>query len=36
MQDINGQKNSSSRFLFPRLPEDIVSPDEPVDVRVSV
>ncbi|XP_029000907.1 polycystic kidney disease protein 1-like 2 isoform X2 [Betta splendens] len=34
MQDINVQKNSSSRFLFPKLPKDIVSPDEPVDVRM--
>ena len=33
-QDINVQKSSSSRFSFPRLPEDVVSPDEPVDVRV--
>uniref|UniRef100_A0A3B4T629 Polycystic kidney disease protein 1-like 2 n=1 Tax=Seriola dumerili TaxID=41447 RepID=A0A3B4T629_SERDU len=33
MQDINVQKNSSSRFSFPRLPEDVVSPKEPVDVR---
>lgn len=35
-QDINVQKNSSSRFSFPTLPSHIVSPDEPVDVRVSV
>lgn len=35
MQDINVQKSSSSRFSFPRLPEDVVSPEEPVDVRVS-
>ncbi|XP_040894682.1 polycystic kidney disease protein 1-like 2 [Toxotes jaculatrix] len=34
MQDINVQKNSSSRFSFPRLPEDVVSPEEPVDVRM--
>ncbi|XP_039983123.1 polycystic kidney disease protein 1-like 2 [Xiphias gladius] len=34
LQDINAQKNSSSRFSFPRLPEDIVSPEEPVDVRM--
>ncbi|XP_026234452.1 polycystic kidney disease protein 1-like 2 [Anabas testudineus] len=34
MQDINVQKNSSSRFLFPTLPRDIVSPAEPVDVRM--
>uniref|UniRef100_A0A3Q3NL01 Polycystic kidney disease protein 1-like 2 n=1 Tax=Labrus bergylta TaxID=56723 RepID=A0A3Q3NL01_9LABR len=36
MQDINVQKNSSSRFSFPTLPAHIVSPDEPVDVRVSL
>lgn len=36
MQDINVQKNSSSRFSFPTLPAHIVSPEEPVDVRVSV
>ncbi|KAK2920185.1 polycystin-1-like protein 2 isoform X2 [Channa argus] len=34
MRDINVQKNSSSRFLFPRLPKHIVSPGEPVDVRM--
>ncbi|KAK2854028.1 hypothetical protein Q5P01_006689 [Channa striata] len=34
LQDINVQKNSSSRFLFPRLPKHIVSPGEPVDVRM--
>ncbi|XP_042342348.1 polycystic kidney disease protein 1-like 2 [Plectropomus leopardus] len=34
MQDINVQKNSSSRFSFPALPAHIVSPDEPVDVRM--
>ncbi|XP_019954244.2 polycystin-1-like protein 2 isoform X2 [Paralichthys olivaceus] len=33
-QDINVQKSSSSRFSFPRLPEDLVSPGEPVDVRM--
>ncbi|XP_053283068.1 polycystic kidney disease protein 1-like 2 [Pleuronectes platessa] len=33
-QDINVQKSSSSRFSFPRLPEDVVSSDEPVDVRM--
>uniref|UniRef100_A0A671XN96 Polycystic kidney disease 1 like 2a n=1 Tax=Sparus aurata TaxID=8175 RepID=A0A671XN96_SPAAU len=33
-QDINVQKNSSSRFSFPTLPSHIVSPDEPVDVRM--
>uniref|UniRef100_A0A3Q1B684 Polycystic kidney disease 1 like 2a n=1 Tax=Amphiprion ocellaris TaxID=80972 RepID=A0A3Q1B684_AMPOC len=32
-QAINVQKNSSSRFSFPSLPADIVSPEEPVDVR---
>lgn len=36
MQDINVQKNSSSRFSFPSLPAHIVSPEDPVDVRVSV
>lgn len=36
MQDINVQKNTSSRFSFPTLPAHIVSPGEPVDVRVSV
>ncbi|XP_029979509.1 polycystic kidney disease protein 1-like 2 [Sphaeramia orbicularis] len=34
MQDINVQKNSSSRFNFPVLPAHIVSPEEPVDVRM--
>ncbi|XP_054473206.1 polycystic kidney disease protein 1-like 2 [Anoplopoma fimbria] len=34
MQDINVQKNSSSRFSFPALPAHIVSPEEPVDVRM--
>uniref|UniRef100_A0A672I0K4 Polycystic kidney disease 1 like 2a n=1 Tax=Salarias fasciatus TaxID=181472 RepID=A0A672I0K4_SALFA len=34
MQDINVQKNSSSRFSFPTLPADIVSPEDPVDVRM--
>uniref|UniRef100_A0A8C9XSG1 Polycystic kidney disease 1 like 2a n=1 Tax=Sander lucioperca TaxID=283035 RepID=A0A8C9XSG1_SANLU len=33
MQDINVQKNSSSRFSFPSLPAHIVSPEDPVDVR---
>uniref|UniRef100_A0A8C3A7N2 Polycystic kidney disease 1 like 2a n=1 Tax=Cyclopterus lumpus TaxID=8103 RepID=A0A8C3A7N2_CYCLU len=33
MQDVNVQKNSSSRFSFPALPAHIVSPEEPVDVR---
>uniref|UniRef100_A0A3Q3SX52 Polycystin 1 like 2 n=1 Tax=Mastacembelus armatus TaxID=205130 RepID=A0A3Q3SX52_9TELE len=33
MHDINVQKNSSSRFSFPTLPGDVVSPEEPVDVR---
>lgn len=36
MQEINVQKNSSSRFSFPALPAHIVSAEEPVDVRVSV
>ncbi|XP_029354326.1 polycystic kidney disease protein 1-like 2 [Echeneis naucrates] len=34
MHNINVQKNSSSRFSFPRLPEDIVPPEETVDVRM--
>nr|XP_046243263.1 polycystic kidney disease protein 1-like 2 isoform X2 [Scatophagus argus] len=34
MQDINVQKNSSSRFSLPTLPSHIVSPEEPVDVRM--
>ncbi|KAE8297039.1 Polycystic kidney disease protein 1-like 2 PC1-like 2 protein Polycystin-1L2 Precursor [Larimichthys crocea] len=34
MQDINVQKNTSSRFSFPTLPAHIVSPGEPVDVRM--
>uniref|UniRef100_A0A8C3A6T3 Polycystic kidney disease 1 like 2a n=1 Tax=Cyclopterus lumpus TaxID=8103 RepID=A0A8C3A6T3_CYCLU len=34
MQDVNVQKNSSSRFSFPALPAHIVSPEEPVDVRM--
>ncbi|XP_076592785.1 polycystin-1-like protein 2 [Chaetodon auriga] len=34
MQDINVQKNSSSRFSFPTLPAHIVPPEEPVDVRM--
>ncbi|KAI3377913.1 hypothetical protein L3Q82_009040 [Scortum barcoo] len=34
MEDINVQKNSSSRFSFPTLPAYIVSPEEPVDVRM--
>nr|XP_020466514.1 polycystic kidney disease protein 1-like 2 [Monopterus albus] len=34
MLDINAQKESSSRFSFPRLPEDVVSPEEHVDVRM--
>lgn len=36
MQTINVQKNTSSKFSFPPLPTHIVSPEEPVDVRVSV
>ncbi|KAM7406118.1 hypothetical protein PAMP_000517 [Pampus punctatissimus] len=34
MQDINVQKNSSSRFSFPTLPADVLFPEEPVDVRM--
>ncbi|XP_068452137.1 polycystin-1-like protein 2 [Clinocottus analis] len=34
MQEVNVQKNSSSRFSFPALPAHIVSPEEPVDVRM--
>ncbi|XP_075878911.1 polycystin-1-like protein 2 [Nelusetta ayraudi] len=34
MQEINVQKNSSTRFSFPALPAHIVSPEEPVDVRM--
>ncbi|KAK7913117.1 hypothetical protein WMY93_013328 [Mugilogobius chulae] len=34
MQDINVQKNTSSRFNFPVLPAAIVSPEEPVDIRM--
>ncbi|KAM8893485.1 polycystin-1-like protein 2 [Spinachia spinachia] len=34
MQDINVQKNGTSRFSFPALPAHIVSPEEPVDVRM--
>ncbi|XP_029281679.1 polycystic kidney disease protein 1-like 2 [Cottoperca gobio] len=34
MQNINVQKNSSSRFSFPTLPAHIISPEEPVDVRM--
>ncbi|XP_055085881.1 polycystic kidney disease protein 1-like 2 [Periophthalmus magnuspinnatus] len=33
-QNINVQKNTSSRFNFPALPAAIVSPEEPVDVRM--
>nr|XP_057945528.1 polycystin-1-like protein 2 isoform X3 [Doryrhamphus excisus] len=33
-QDINIQRSSASRFSFPSLPADVVSPDEPVDVRM--
>lgn len=36
MQTINVHKNTSSKFSFPPLPAHIVSPEEPVDVRVSV
>ncbi|XP_028258061.1 polycystic kidney disease protein 1-like 2 [Parambassis ranga] len=34
MQAINVQKKSSSRFSFPKLPPDVISPEEPVDVRM--
>ncbi|XP_035483332.2 polycystic kidney disease protein 1-like 2 isoform X1 [Scophthalmus maximus] len=34
IQHINVQKSSSSKFSFPKLPEDVVSPEEPVDVRM--
>ncbi|XP_042266661.1 polycystic kidney disease protein 1-like 2 [Thunnus maccoyii] len=34
MQDINVQKNSSSRFSFPTLPADVFFPGELVDVRM--
>uniref|UniRef100_A0A8C7X6U9 Polycystic kidney disease 1 like 2a n=1 Tax=Oryzias sinensis TaxID=183150 RepID=A0A8C7X6U9_9TELE len=34
MQNINGVRNSSSRFSFPSLPADILSVEDPVDVRV--
>ncbi|KAM9366988.1 polycystin-1-like protein 2 [Symphorus nematophorus] len=34
MQNINVQKNTSSRFSFPKLPAHILSPEEPVDVRM--
>eukprot|EP00066_Takifugu_rubripes_P019390 XP_011608656.1 PREDICTED: polycystic kidney disease protein 1-like 3 [Takifugu rubripes] len=34
MQTINVQKNTSSKFSFPPLPTHIVSPEEPVDVRM--
>ncbi|XP_061738629.1 polycystin-1-like protein 2 isoform X1 [Nerophis ophidion] len=33
-QDINIQRSSASRFSFPSLPADVVSPEEPVDVRM--
>lgn len=36
MQAINVQKNTSSKFSFPPLPAHIISPEEPVDVRVSI
>lgn len=36
MQAINVQKNTSSKFSFPALPAHIISPEEPVDVRVSI
>ncbi|XP_071766137.2 polycystin-1-like protein 2 [Centroberyx gerrardi] len=34
MQNINVQKNTSSRFSFPSLPANVLSPEEPVDVRM--
>ncbi|XP_034046435.1 polycystic kidney disease protein 1-like 2 [Thalassophryne amazonica] len=34
MQTINVKKNSSCRFSFPVLPTDVLSPEEPVDVRM--
>uniref|UniRef100_A0A8C7X7D8 Polycystic kidney disease 1 like 2a n=1 Tax=Oryzias sinensis TaxID=183150 RepID=A0A8C7X7D8_9TELE len=34
MQNINGVRNSSSRFSFPSLPADILSVEDPVDVRM--
>ncbi|KAF7662063.1 hypothetical protein LDENG_00247400, partial [Lucifuga dentata] len=34
MQNINAQKKTSSRFSFPMLPAEILSPEEPVDVRM--
>ncbi|XP_072237410.1 polycystin-1-like protein 2 [Leuresthes tenuis] len=34
MQEINVQKNSSSRFTLPSLPAGIISPEETVDVRM--
>ncbi|XP_077374484.1 polycystin-1-like protein 2 [Festucalex cinctus] len=34
MQDINIQRSSASRFSFPTLPSDVLSPEEPVDVRM--
>ncbi|KAM9408292.1 LOW QUALITY PROTEIN: polycystin-1-like protein 2 [Pholidichthys leucotaenia] len=32
--NINVLKNSSSRFSFPTLPADVLSPEEPVDIRM--
>ncbi|XP_076011881.1 polycystin-1-like protein 2 [Genypterus blacodes] len=34
LQNINVAKNTSSRFSFPTLPTEILSPEEPVDVRM--
>ncbi|KAM3877020.1 polycystin-1-like protein 2 [Diretmus argenteus] len=34
MQSINVQKNTSSKFSFPTLPASVLSPEEPVDVRM--
>ncbi|KAM4630467.1 polycystin-1-like protein 2 [Polymixia lowei] len=34
LHSINVQKNTSSKFSFPTLPADVLSPEEPVDVRM--
>ncbi|MEQ2195421.1 hypothetical protein XENOCAPTIV_012549, partial [Xenoophorus captivus] len=36
MQNINVQKKGSSSFSVPTLPPGIVSPEEPVDIRVKI
>lgn len=36
MQSISNPISSSASFSFPHLGADVLSPDEPVDVRVSV